>query len=86
MNYIGQLKEFLNLEPLEQLPEESTITLEQYKELLKTWLPTQGENVGKGLFGKWAWQAGREDHFKTELYSLGVRIIHDENLPPSDTN
>lgn len=74
MNYIGLLKEYLNLEPLEKLPEESTITGEQFFNLLQVWLPTQGENPGKGLFGRWAWHAGRVDHLKNELYGLGVHI------------
>ena len=79
MNYIGLLKEFLNLEPLEQLPEESTITQDQYNQLLELWISTQGPNTGKGLFGEWAWQAGKENHFKTELHNLGVSV---ENIQP----
>lgn len=59
MNYIGLLKEYLNLEPQEKIPEESEITIKQFDSLFEVWLPTQGENKGKGLFGSWARYASR---------------------------
>ena len=72
--YLGTLKEFLNLEPLEQLPEEATISEDQFEVLFQEWIETQGENQGCGLFGKWAWHAGKKDHLRMELYNLGVKI------------
>lgn len=81
MKYLVLLREYFQLDPLDPIPPDSIITKEQYNALFEAFLSDQGDNPGKGLFGKWAWAGGKEEIFRNELHNLGVRYGKDIQLP-----
>ena len=51
------------------------ITHDQYLQKFKEYLAEQGENLGEGFFGRWAWYSQKEKEFKKKLADEGVALL-----------
>ena len=48
---------------------------DEYSRRFKEWLAAQGENLGEGMLGKWAWYSEKEKEFRKKLAEEGIVLL-----------